>query len=76
MNAAGINGAPSHEGLSVDCQVLGLGFDGKGDFKECDMIIFAFSSFVGEGIAGGGGAEATRLEAGRPVKSGLSHQPS
>jgi len=42
MNAAGINGAPSHEGLSVDCQVLGLGFDGKGDFKECDMIIFAF----------------------------------
>ena len=34
--------ALSHAGLSVDCQVLALGFNGKGDFKECDMIIFAF----------------------------------
>lgn len=34
--------APSHEGLTVHCQVLGLGFEGKGDFKEHDMITFAF----------------------------------
>ena len=45
-----------HERLSVDCQVLGLGFDGKGDFKLCDMIIFAFQQLCWGWNCWGGGA--------------------
>lgn len=49
-------------------QMLALGSEDKGDFKECDRIAFVFIlAVLGMGLRG------ARLEMGRPFKRSLPH---